>query len=93
MVYFLIIILVCFFVVIVLLINNYNKGKLAYQIKIISLEKTIGELNKSLELQTQKVKLSDDLRNSLKGSNKTLSTKIVDMNMEMFGEMFSKNIL
>ncbi len=90
MLYFalLLIILLCGFIFFLVRKNNISKE--VFKSKIDLLESIIFELNANLEYTSQKVKLSEDLKMSLQVSNKTLSTKIVDMNMEMFGEMFDK---
>ena len=63
---------------------------MAFENKIKSLENSIVELTKSLDIQTQKVKLSEDLKLNMRNANNYLSAKIVAMNLEMFGELFSK---
>ncbi|MBC7642671.1 MAG: hypothetical protein H7174_10115 [Flavobacterium sp.] len=73
-----------------LIIYKNNKNKIQFEIKIEKLENIIRYLTKNLEVQSQKIKLSDDLKLTIQTSNQTLSKKIVDMNMEMFAEMFPK---
>ena len=85
---------VCFFCTILFFIINSNqKNKKLFESKIQSLEKIIVELSQNLEMQSQKLKLSDDLKFNMRQSNNDLSAKIVDMNLEMFQEMFPKKNL
>ena len=85
---------VCFFCTILFFIINSNqKNKKLFESKIQSLEKIIVELSQNLEMQSQKLKLSDDLKFNMRQSNNELSNKIVDMNLEMFQEMFPKKNL
>ena len=64
-----------------------------YLLKINILEKNIIELHKRLDFKTQKLKLSDDLKFNMRQANNKLSSKIVDLNLEMFQEMFPKKKL
>ena len=73
--------------------NSNQKSKKLFESKIQSLEKIIVELSQNLEMQSQKVKLSEDLKFNIRQSNNELSNKIVDMNLEMFQEMFPKKNL
>lgn len=93
MTYFTIAILCFFSTILFLIINSNQKSKKIFESKIQSLEKIILELSQNLEIQSQKVKLSDDLKFNMRQSNNELSSKIVDMNLEMFQEMFPKKNL
>lgn len=89
--YFILIIislLFCFFIF--LIISNYQKSKLAFENKIKSLENIIIELTKNLDIQTQKIKLSDDLKLNLNQSNKKIGTAIADLNYQMFNELYKR---
>ncbi len=81
------------FLIILFIVFSNKKNKTQYQIKIKNLEKIIFKLSKNLDFITQKLKLSDDLKFNMRQSNNELSSKIVDMNLEMFQEMFSKKKL
>ena len=87
-----VLIIVLFLIIIGIVITN-QKHKSEYQLKINKLEKIIIELSKNLEFKTQKVKLSDDFKLNMRQSNNELSSKIFDMNLEMFQEMFPKKNL
>lgn len=81
------------FLIILFIVFTNKKNKTQYQIKINNLEKIIIELSKNLDFKTQKLKLSDDLKFNMRQSNNELSSKIVDLNLEMFQEMFPKKKL
>ncbi len=87
-----VLIIVLFLIIISIVITN-QKHKSEYQLKINKLEKIIIELSKNLEFKNQKLKLSDDLKFNMRQSNNELSSKIFDMNLEMFQEMFPKKNL
>ncbi len=76
--------------VIVVLSINYNKNKIAFESKINLLQKLIIELNENLESQNQKVRLSNDLKVSLKESNLKLGVSILDLNYDMFDELYKR---
>ena len=92
MLYFalLLIVLLCAFIF--FLVWRNNKSKIIFQNRINLLESIIFELNAKLEHNNQKVKLSEDLKLYIQNSNNQLSAKIVDMNLEMFQEIFSKKL-
>ena len=71
-------------------VKNHNQSKIIFERKINVLENIITELSNKLKNQEDKIKLSDDLRNSMMVSNKMLSNKILDMNQLMFEELFNK---
>jgi gas vesicle protein len=86
--------ILCFFCTILFIIIDSNqKSKKIFEKKIQSLEKIIVELSRNLEMQSQKLKLSEDLKTNMRQSNHSLSTKIVDLNNEMFAEIFQKKNL
>lgn len=84
-----VLILLLIFVIIVLT-NNYNKNKIVFESKINLLQKLIIELNQNLEAQNQKVRLTDDLKASLKESNLKLGVSILDLNYDMFDELYKR---
>ena len=89
---FIIINLLCI-VVICVVINKHHKSTLKFEKKIKSLESIIVDLTKNLNIQSQKLQLLDDLKINMRQSNNALSSKIVDMNLEMFQELFPKKNL
>ncbi len=93
MTYFTIAIMFFFIVILFLIIVANQKSKKNFLDKIYSLEQIIDNLKLNLDLQSQKIKLSEDLKNNMRQSNNILSSKIVDMNLEMFQEMFPKKNL
>ena len=54
------------------------------------LEEIILEMKSNLEHQNQKVKLSEDLRVTLRVSNETLSNSIFNLNCEILEELYPK---
>jgi hypothetical protein len=54
------------------------------------LEDIILEIKLNLENQNQKIKLSEDLRLKLKESNETLNSSILNLNYEIFEDLYSK---
>ncbi len=54
------------------------------------LEDIILEMKSNLEVQNQKVRLSEDLRIKLKASNEILNNSIFNLNCEIFGELYSE---
>lgn len=76
--------------VIIVLTNNYNKNKIAFESKINLLQKLIIELNQNLEAQNQKLRLTNDLKASLKESNLKLGVSILDLNYDMFDELYKR---
>jgi predicted Holliday junction resolvase-like endonuclease len=93
MIYFTFMILVILCFIIFVLIKNYKISTIDFQNKVQLLESLIKELSQNLKYQNQKVKLSEDLKTNMRQSNHLLSNKIVDLNNEMFEEMFQKKIL
>lgn len=77
------------FVILFLVLKN-KKSNLGFRKRIDLLEKIIVELKSNLEIQNQKVQLSNELKIKMKDSNDILSAKIVAMNMEMFDGLFPK---
>jgi hypothetical protein len=61
--------------------------------KIKALEFLIVELNTNLVAQNQKIKLSDDLKIKFKESNIKLSKSVLEMNLDLFTEIFPKRKL
>ena len=90
MVYILILIigLLCF--VIFGLIANFKISNLNFQRRVMLLEDIILEMKSNLEDQNQKIKLSEDLKVKLKTSNEALSNSIINLNYEIFEELYSK---
>jgi biopolymer transport protein ExbB/TolQ len=93
MLYFTFLMLMLMGIVFLMLVKQNNIKKIAFLKKIQSLEQKIAVLTKKLESQSLKVKLADDLKVSIKQSNKKLASKIVDANLEMFQELYSKKNL
>ena len=75
---------------ILLILHNDNKNRIQFEIKIQSLEQTIVSLTKNLEIQTQKVKISNDLKMNIRQNNQQLSEQIVDLNLGLMEELFEK---
>lgn len=80
--------ILCF--VIFELIANFRVSNLNFQKRIMLLEEIILEMKSNLEVQNQKIKLSEDLRLKLKASNETLVNSIFNLNYEIFEELYSK---
>ncbi len=92
MIYFLIIVIGILFVAIFGLMVNYSSCKFEFKNKIDLLEKLIFELNHNLEHQNQKIKLSEDIKLRLRESNLILSQNILDLNLNLFEEMYPKKV-
>jgi hypothetical protein len=90
MIYIATVLILLLIFVIIALSNNYNKNKIAFESKINLLQKLIVELNENLESQNQKVRLSNDLKASLKESNLKLGVSILDLNYDMFDELYKR---
>lgn len=90
MIYFLIllILILCFFIL--GLIVQQNRGNEQFENKIELLEDLINELNANLLVLNNKVKISEDLESNMRKRNYAISTKIVDMNTQMFQEIYKK---
>ena len=72
------------------LIANFKSSNLDFQRRIMLLEDIILEMKSNLEMQNQKVKLSEDLKVKLKASNEALKNSIFNLNCEIFEELYSK---
>jgi hypothetical protein len=72
------------------LIANFRVRNLNFQKRILLLEEIILEMKSNLEMQNQKVKLSEDLRLKLKASNETLMNSIFNLNQEIFKELYAR---
>ncbi len=92
MIYFLIIVIGILFVAIFGLMINYSSCKFEFKSKIDLLEKLIFELNHNLEHQNQKIKLSEDIKIRLRESNLILSQNILDLNLNLFEDMYPKKV-
>jgi hypothetical protein len=90
MIYIATVLILLLIFVIIVLTNNYYKSKIAFESKINLLQKLIVELNQNLESQNQKVRLSNDLKASLKESNLKLGVSILDLNYDMFDELYKR---
>ena len=90
MIYFLIllILILCFFIL--GLIVQQNRGNEQFENKIELLEDLINELNANLLVLNNKVKISEDLESNMRKRNYTISKKIVEMNTQMFQEIYNK---
>ena len=77
-------------VAIFVILHYSQKSKIAFEIKIQSLEKTIIDLKNNLEIKNQRVKLSADLQQTMSDSKHILAAKIVDMNLAVFEELYPK---
>lgn len=90
MIYFLIllILILCFFIL--GLIVQQNRGNEQFENKIELLEDLIHELNANLLVLNNKVKISEDLESNMRKRNHTISKKIVEMNTQMFEEIYNK---
>ena len=90
MIYFsiLLILILCFFVL--GLIVQHNRSREQFENKIELLEDLIIKLNANLLILNNKVKISEDLKSNMRIRNQTISSKIVDINTEMFQEIFEK---
>ena len=77
--------------IIIFWISKINlKNQKRFQLRIHQLEKIIVDLTETFENQSKKVQLSDQFQFSMKTANQELSNKIVDMNNDVFGELFKK---
>lgn len=92
MIYFLIIVIGILFIAIFGLMVNYSSCKFEFKNKIDLLEKLIFELNHNLEHQNQKIKLSEDIKLRLRESNLILSQNILDLNLNLFEDMYPKKV-
>jgi hypothetical protein len=72
------------------LIANFRVRNLNFQKRILLLEEIILEMKSNLEMQNQKVKLSEDLRLKLNASNETLMNSIFNLNQEIFKELYAR---
>lgn len=72
------------------LISRFKISNLDSQRRVILLEEIILEMKSNLEVQNQKVKLSEDLRLKLKASNETLMNSIFNLNQEIFKELYAR---
>lgn len=77
-------------IVIAYLCIDFFRSKKSFQKKILILEEIIQEISKKQLLQSNQLKLSDDLNENLKKSKNTLSQDIFKLNYEMF-DILSKN--
>lgn len=75
---------------ILMLLQNSKKSRFQFEIKIQKLEQTIISLKKNLDIQTQKVKISEDLKINLRQNNQQLGEQIVDLNLGLMKELFEK---
>lgn len=83
------ILLIFSFIILVLIVKQINAEQKFNQ-KIKVLELLIMELNTNLVTQNQKVKLSDDLKIKFKESNIKLSKSILEMNLDLFENLYPK---
>lgn len=90
MIYILILLIGILCFVIFGLIANFRVRNLNFQKRILLLEEIILEMKSNLEMQNQKVKLSEDLRLKLKASNETLMNSIFNLNQEIFKELYAR---
>jgi len=90
MVYILILIIGTLCFVIVKLIARFKISNLDFKSRVLFLEEIILEMKSNLEVQNQKVKLSEDLRVKIKASNATLMNSIFNLNSEIFAELYFK---
>lgn len=79
------------FIILVLLVKQIEtKQKFNHKIKVLEL--LIMELNANLVAQNQKVKLSEELKIKFKDSNIKLSKSILEMNLDLFEDLFQKKV-
>jgi hypothetical protein len=90
MIYFLILIIGINCFVIVSLIANFKRNKRNFQKRLLLLEDIVCELESQLELQNQKIILTDELKLKLKASNEILNNSIFKFNFEMLESIFPK---
>jgi capsular polysaccharide biosynthesis protein len=90
MVYVLMLIIVSLCFVVFGLIAIFKISKLDFQRRVMLLEEIILEMKSNLEVQNQKVKLSEDLSLKLKLSNEILSNSIFKLNCEIFKELYAR---
>lgn len=83
--------LLIFSFIILVLFFRQIKTKQKFNLKIKVLELLIMELNANLVAQNQKVKLSEELKNIIRESNKKLSKSILEMNLDLFEMNFKNN--
>lgn len=72
------------------LISRFKISNLDFQRRVILLEEIILEMKSNLEVQNQKVKLSEDLRLKLNASNENLVNSIFNLNQEIFKELYAR---
>ncbi len=77
-------------IVIAYLCVDFYRGKKLFQKKVEVLEEIIQEISKKQKVQSNQLKLSDDLNENLKKSKNTLSQDIFKLNYELF-DILSKN--
>lgn len=77
-------------IVIAYLCIDFYRGKKTFQKRIDVLEEIIQEISKKQMIQSNQLKLSDDLNENLKKSKNTLSQDIFKLNYELF-DILSKN--
>ena len=83
--------LLIFSFIILVLFFRQIKTKQKFNLKIKVLELLIMELNANLLAQNQKVKLSEELKNIIRESNKKLSKSILEMNLDLLEMNFKNN--
>lgn len=83
--------LLVFSFIILVLFFRQIKTKQKFNRKIKVLELLIMELNANLVAQNQKVKLSEELKNIIRESNKKLSKSILEMNLDLLEMNFKNN--
>ena len=83
--------LLIFSFIILVLFFRQIKTKQKFNRKIKVLELLIMELNANLVAQNQKVKLSEELKNIIRESNKKLSKSILEMNLDLLEMNFKNN--
>lgn len=83
------ILLVFSFIILVLIVKQINAEQKFNQ-KIKVLELIIMELNANLVAQNQRVKLSEELKIKFKKANMKISKSILEMNLDLFDNLYSK---
>lgn len=72
------------------LIINFKNSNLDFQKRVQLLEEIILKMKTNLEIQNQKVTLSEDLKQKIKSTNQNLNKAVFNLNYEIFEELYAK---
>lgn len=90
MLYFLIIVIIVLFGVIVYLSYQFNRDIVSYRLKIKVLEDFVYQISNEQHIQTDKLALSEALRQKMRDVNSVLNKDIFELNYELFAALSKK---